>query len=518
MTHAILEESPYLVFADFNCPYCYSLNERLLTLGDTGRTDWRSIEHLPDASSAQGSLEVQMFLSTEVGIVRRRAPEVQIRTPAFLPSTNLANRLVVALSRSLSPADRWTVRTAIYRAYWRDGLDISNLDVLHALLRRLGFALPTESLDEEWITRILAGWQAQWSGERFAARLPALLSRRDDRPLLGFPALDVLFRFFTDPSLPHGPESLAACECASRQRIIVVGTDPRRPNTAELESPYVVSRLPHLEDAAGLLAGAPDRGELVVIDLITQGPTLEEAEEAVVRFLTDLRKVPALRSMAVLVLSPSVEPGRELRMFDAGATDILFDLSNPKVTQARLEIHMRLRRSTALLRSMATFDYLTELVNRREFDRRIEAEWTRARRSSASIAVLMIDVDHFKKYNDAYGHDAGDDCLRMVARAIQEQFRRGGDLPARYRGEEFVVLLPETDLAGAKGQAEAVLAAVRALGIRHEGNPGGIVTISGGYAVVVPGDQDTPAALIRAADSALYEAKSTGRDRAVGAP
>ncbi len=162
---------------------------------------------------------------------------------------------------------------------------------------------------------------------------------------------------------------------------------------------------------------------------------------------------------------------------------------------------------------ISSSDGLTGVANRRFFDETIALEWRRARRHSNSIAMLMCDVDFFKLFNDTYGHQAGDDCLRKVATAISLNTERPSDLVARYGGEEFVVVLPETTIGGALMVAEKIRQAIRELNIAHESSPGGRVTMSIGIASAAPGFDNPPDDLIHAADKALYRAKREGRDR-----
>jgi diguanylate cyclase (GGDEF)-like protein len=166
------------------------------------------------------------------------------------------------------------------------------------------------------------------------------------------------------------------------------------------------------------------------------------------------------------------------------------------------------------LAALALHDGLTGLANRRQFDAVLGAEFNRAMRGGTALALVMIDVDFFKPYNDIYGHPGGDDCLRRISAAVSGVRQRAGDLAARYGGEELAVLLPRTDLAGAKAVAEKIRRAVKDLQIAHAGNPAGIVTISAGVAVLAPrmGGAAAPD-LLAAADAALYAAKSGGRDQ-----
>lgn len=167
------------------------------------------------------------------------------------------------------------------------------------------------------------------------------------------------------------------------------------------------------------------------------------------------------------------------------------------------------------LEMLALEDALTGLSNRRQFDLFIHAEMGRARRSVTGLALLMLDVDHFKLFNDHYGHVAGDDCLRKVSAIITENINRPGDLAARYGGEEFVVVLPETDYVGAFLVAEKIRRAVQQAGIVHSEGADGVVTVSLGVAAYDPASQAQADDLISAADKALYVAKASGRNMSV---
>jgi diguanylate cyclase (GGDEF)-like protein/PAS domain S-box-containing protein len=188
-----------------------------------------------------------------------------------------------------------------------------------------------------------------------------------------------------------------------------------------------------------------------------------------------------------------------------GAISISRDVTEQKNLEERLE-------------ALATEDSLTGLANRRRFDERLMDEWARAYRDRSSLGLLMIDVDHFKSYNDEYGHPAGDACLRVVAQILATEAHRTSDLAARYGGEEFAVLLPDTDTAGCARIGERIRTAVREAGLVRDSNAlSGCVTVSVGGAVCRPALERTAgtASLIDAADRALYMAKEGGRDRLV---
>ena len=174
----------------------------------------------------------------------------------------------------------------------------------------------------------------------------------------------------------------------------------------------------------------------------------------------------------------------------------------------------QLRTAHDALEKLALHDPMTGLANRRQLDVLLPAEIGRASRNMSPLALIMLDIDHFKRYNDLYGHPAGDECIRAVAQVVKTTIKRAGDLAVRYGGEEVLVLLPNTDEAGAYQVAERILQAVRALNMEHSGNAPGVVTISAGVSACFPRRNDmTPQGLIKAADQALYIAKFTGRNK-----
>jgi diguanylate cyclase (GGDEF)-like protein/hemerythrin-like metal-binding protein len=187
-----------------------------------------------------------------------------------------------------------------------------------------------------------------------------------------------------------------------------------------------------------------------------------------------------------------------------------------ELLQANATLHTSLTEIDDLRKGLleqANQDGLTELFNRRFLDSTLERELARCKRESKPLALIMVDIDHFKKYNDSYGHQAGDECLKAVARALQASAKRAGDLAARYGGEEFSLVLPDTDGDDALRMAEALRRAVAAMAMPHTQSDEGVVTISLGLAVMAGQNYGTAELLLRAADEALYYAKWGGRNR-----
>lgn len=180
------------------------------------------------------------------------------------------------------------------------------------------------------------------------------------------------------------------------------------------------------------------------------------------------------------------------------------------------ELYHQVQVANEELKRLATIDGLTQIANRRRFDEYLNLEWLRLRREKSPLSLILFDIDYFKLYNDTYGHLAGDDCLRQVAIAISDIFRRPGDLFCRYGGEEFAVVLPYTNLSGATYLAELIRQAIHYLQIPHnQSSVSNHLTVSLGVACTIPNAQLSPQNLINVADRALYTAKQQGRDRVV---
>ncbi|MEE3718935.1 diguanylate cyclase [Tumidithrix elongata RA019] len=180
-------------------------------------------------------------------------------------------------------------------------------------------------------------------------------------------------------------------------------------------------------------------------------------------------------------------------------------------------LYAQLQQANQELNRLCNYDHLTQIHNRRCFDHRLAYEWHRLAREQQVLSVLICDIDFFKAYNDIYGHLAGDLCLKRVASAIDLTLQRPADFAARFGGEEFAIILPNTDIDGARYIAKQICDDIKALQIVHEGSAvSNFVTISCGISCLIPVAQDDPMILVGFADHALYEAKRLGRDRIYG--
>ena len=248
---------------------------------------------------------------------------------------------------------------------------------------------------------------------------------------------------------------------------------------------------------------------------------------------TALRRELALGLLADQIPEPERWIARHLAHEDSGAQPTLYHYAGDRwihtyevrtasghTVVARAEVTDLVRKEQLLaqanenLSRQSTTDGLTGIANRRKFDQMLAIEWQRAARNGSSLSLLLADIDHFKRYNDHYGHVAGDECLRRVTHVLASCVRRAGELLARYGGEEFVLLLPGADLAHARDLAQRCLQAVHRENIPHGSSPtADHITISIGVAQLYPAGAQDPESLVNAADTAMYQAKMDGRAR-----
>jgi diguanylate cyclase (GGDEF)-like protein len=220
------------------------------------------------------------------------------------------------------------------------------------------------------------------------------------------------------------------------------------------------------------------------------------------------------KNIPVIFVTAMGDSENEAKGLDLGAVDYIAKPFNNAVVKSRVRTHVQLKIRTDMLEKLAMVDGLTGISNRRSFDLGLTMEWKRAARSRREISVIMLDIDHFKPYNDNYGHGAGDDCLQRVATSLRSAMHRPADLIARYGGEEFVALLPETDAQGTAEVAEKLGQAVAGLALPHAYSPiADHITVSVGHATRQAAPNQMPQDVLKAADQALYKAKEGGRNQ-----
>lgn len=254
-------------------------------------------------------------------------------------------------------------------------------------------------------------------------------------------------------------------------------------------------------------AAAEARPDIVLLDVMMPGMDGYQV-------CRQLKESDLTRDIPVIFITAMGGEDDEALGLRMGAVDYVTKPFSPAILKMRIRTHVELKRLRDHWQRLSTVDALTQVANRRRFDETLETAWRTTMRNEQTLALIMIDVDHFKAYNDHHGHAAGDACLRRLAQVLGREVKRAGDLFARFGGEEFACLMPDADLDGAETVGRRMCAAVAGLAIPHD-HPAvrSTVSISLGLAVLVPNKGTSPTDLIVEADRRLYDAKRSGRNR-----
>lgn len=270
------------------------------------------------------------------------------------------------------------------------------------------------------------------------------------------------------------------------------------------------------DGATALEIAATEQPDLILLDIMMPGMDGYEV-------CRRLKEDEGTSRIPVIFITAMAGEEAETRGLEMGAVDYITKPFRIAIVRARVRTHLELKRKNDMLEDLANRDGLTGIHNRRQLEETLEREWRRAARNGASLSFVLFDIDFFKRYNDTYGHQAGDRCLQAVAQAARQSLLRGGDMVARYGGEEFAVVLPDTGIDEARQVAERIRQAVEDLQEEHsESLVADHLTISAGVATARPAlhrPGEVPAEgrreLVGSADRALYRAKNGGRNRVV---
>jgi len=292
-----------------------------------------------------------------------------------------------------------------------------------------------------------------------------------------------------------------------RQTVLIVDDTPANIEILSevLDNAYEVLFATNGQDALNI--AFDQNPDLILLDVMM--PEMDGYEVC-----TRLKQDPRTRGIPVIFVTALDQEGDETKGLQLGAIDYFTKPIQPPIVQARVRNHLELKRYRDFLENLSATDGLTGISNRRRLDEVLAIEWRRAKRNQTPLSLILMDIDLFKTYNDHYGHLAGDDCLRQLARAIAQCVRRPTDLVARYGGEEFACLLPDTDTDGALLVAKQMWANFNSLNIPHAYSPvADHVTQSLGVATLIPLAGQPLFDLIRRADEFLYVAKRNGRNQ-----
>lgn len=293
-----------------------------------------------------------------------------------------------------------------------------------------------------------------------------------------------------------------------KQRLLIVDDDPA--SLALLESAliaeYIVVTATSGAQTIELISDG-NRPDLILLDILM--PDMDGYQT-----LKRLKADPATQNIPIVFLTGKDEIEAEVKGFELGAIDYITKPFNIPVVLARVRSHLKFFRQAALLEKVAMIDPVTEVANRRNYDLVIDREWRRAMREETALTLVLFDIDYFSLYNTHYGHQAGDACFTLVARALSATFTRPGDFIARHEGGALAVILPSTDEKSAARVIGSVMKILEKLGIEHEFSEiSDLVTVSVGACSTMPSQDSSPSELFDSAAKALNKAKVEGRNR-----
>lgn len=259
--------------------------------------------------------------------------------------------------------------------------------------------------------------------------------------------------------------------------------------------------------AQGLRKAIEFQPDLILLDVLM--PDIDGFE--LIKSLKHHAQTSAIPVIFITALSDTNNEEQGLRL---GACDYIYKPFHATIVQARVQLHLQLARQRKLLEQLAHIDPLTGIANRRKYDQVREQLWRTAVRQRSQLSMVMLDIDHFKEFNDHYGHAAGDKILHQVANCLKQSLKRPNDFIARYGGEEFVILLPDCEEAGSRQLIDNCLTAIRQLQLVHGYSPvNDYITLSGGGISLVASKDLDPADVLKRADDMLYLAKQQGKNR-----
>lgn len=489
------------VYSDFNCPFCFAQSQRIRQLALQQKIQWCFIEHAHNLNSTISSQSDLQNLSNEFDLVRQRAPEILVNKPEFCVNTRLAILSYISISLS-HPQLCMNYLTAIYQAYWQLGKDISDKVVLRRILQGLGvdefdFNSKAESIQNQW--------QQEWLKGGFDERIPVMSSAKD-RLLLGLQHIDNIDNFVTNSK---GLKVEAGVDCSFRQKRVIAVFSQRQEvcreilNTQAFELHYYscLSELPNF-----CLGNRPD---IILVDFAMD----KQNNFNIMEFLKNTTDISFEETPFMYLLQADAAKQQQSMAYALGAVDTICETDCTTLTNIKLERRILDSRKFSQLSRNSIIDSLTGVYNRRQLESVLENYWRSSCRQKIPLSIIMVDIDYFKQYNDFYGHLEGDNCLILIAQILQNCVQRTSDIVARFGGEEFVVVLPDTPMQQAEDIALTMRAEIELADIKQPNRDAPkCVTASFGVGYLYPHPDYSPDQLLDLADKAMYRSKSRGRN------
>ncbi len=494
-----------VVYGDLNCPYSYALHAKLKHMKVLDQVEYRFVEHAPDLGLYGNRPEILTELANDVFAVRSLAEEVPLALPPERPDSRFAILCIIA-AKMVDENKASKLLSLFYTALWVDGKDISCPSTIFKCIEEA--ELPLELEVDEGCEEQLDNWQDQWDKSKVGSRIPAIIAP-DNRKLLGLPSVEEIGAFFAGEEQKLQNNSTKLQRSSSLHSIAILCTNDITSMWSPIEAirgEYNLLLPASMEELKQLFNSEEHAPDLILLHA-------EEHWDELLRGYQSFIERMKISYTPIAIIGAEDNDLLELSAYSSGAADYITKGRSSGILKARIGMMLDLKKSRDFLERSARIDGLTGINNRREFEKLLEQEWRRSSRTSSNLALIMLDVDFFKPFNDRYGHLAGDSALRSISKVLQDSLSRPYDAACRYGGEEFVILMPETDAAGARQVAELLRQAIMDLKIPHDkSSVSDVITVSQGIASFTPNDTNSPMLLIQAADKALYHGKNTTRN------
>lgn len=496
----IIKPAKIRLYSDLNCPFCFAMHERIEKLKLTENVEYCLVEHAPGFNSQAMTESQAALLTHEFNLISQRAKDIVVKFPGRIVNSQLA--LQSQISLELIDVEKGTqYRHLLYKAYWQQGKDISDPQILHEILVSLGergLTITDEGRKKSKLN------QQQWELGAFERRIPVMESP-SGQVMLGLQNNDSIKDFVTfqqkqtvkkgEACLHHGDFTLA-----------VLG-----PEILQLEfknnnygfSVFYYDNIHQLVE---------DYSNLKFDGIVISFDYDENNNFSHIRHLKEKNNIGL--DMPIIYYCQGSRVDSELQAFTLGVNEFIHQDSNIETISIRIKTALNQGRIIRLLHNHAAIDGLTGLLNKREFQQQFEKEWRHACRKQLEFSIVMVDIDFFKLYNDSQGHCKGDEVLREVAKCLSGFLYRAKDILARFGGEEFVILLPETHRHGLEFVCQQLRYGVEELNIPHSASSiSDHITISIGGCCANPHADQSAQLLLQMADDALYQAKDRGRNQ-----
>ncbi|MGB0732160.1 MAG: diguanylate cyclase domain-containing protein [Pontibacterium sp.] len=412
--------SRFTAYIDLSCPYSYAFSEYIFQCGYDDRVDWCLVEQFPVGQVRQ-DIHYYSELANELFNVRAQIPTIPIALPRKISDTRFASLCLIAVQQ-LAPERFNELMRRLFAALWVEGKDISAPNVIYDCLVRSGIhnEMNIQPVHEEQ----LMNWHEQWEKGASQSHLPSITNSQGNA-LRGLPNHRQIESFLEGENigLTIQPPSQANHRL-KQQTIAIFGYEDLKSvwNLVEaVRGTYTLLLPTTLVELRQLLEHPQKAPDLVIFNMTGHWNELIEQATA---FIEQAR----YSHTPVAMVGPDVSDTEELAVFHTGAADYLRSQRSQGILSARISTLIQLKRNHEVLDRAARIDELTQIYNRREFKRSLEIEWMRSRRSRTPMTLIVIDIDHFKKYNDTYGHLAGDGCLQQVAKALTNCAQRPQDM------------------------------------------------------------------------------------------